>query len=123
MVVCIHLPRFELLAVAGDRSTVSRQTLAGRALAVAPVPGGEQRVGEVSGAAEARGVSRGMALGEALARCPELLLVPGNPVMVERVWQDALQALESIGAAVEPAAPGLAYFHAGPLLGLHGSLE
>jgi protein ImuB len=88
---------------------------------VAPPPGAEQRVGEVSGAAEARGVSRGMALGEALARCPDLLLVPGNPVMVERAWLGVVEALESIGAAVEPAAPGLAYFHAGPLRGLHGS--
>ena len=60
-----------------------RRALGGQALAIAPLPGAEQRVGEVSGAAEAHGVRRGMALGEALARCPELMLVPADPVGVE----------------------------------------
>ncbi len=120
MVVCVHLPRFELAVAAGEHAQVARQTLAGRALAVAPLLGGEQRVGEVSGAAEARGVARGMALGEALARCPDLVLVPGDPVRVAEAWEAALRALESIGAAVEPARPGLAYFEAAGLRGLHG---
>jgi protein ImuB len=123
MVVCVHLPRFELAVAAGDRARVVRQTLAGRALAVAPLPGAQQRVGEVSGAAEARGVARGMALGEALARCPELILVPGDPVRVAKAWEAALDALESIGAAVEPARPGLAYFEADTLRALHGTLK
>jgi protein ImuB len=127
MVVCIHLPRFELSVAAGDRAQLTRETLAGRALAVAPAPGaasspkGEQRVGEVSGAAQARGVARGMALGEALARCPELVLLPGDPVRVAEAWEAALGALESIGAAVEPARPGLAYFDARALRSIHGS--
>jgi protein ImuB len=127
MIVCVHLPRFELAVAAGERVQIARQTLAGRALAVAPpLPlrgrcGGEHRVGEVSGAAEARGVARGMALGEALARCPDLVLVPGDPVRVAQAWDAALRALESIGAAVEPARPGLAYFEAGALRALHGT--
>lgn len=121
MVVCVYLPRFELMVPAGDSSEVVRQTLAGRALAVAPIVGGEQRVGEVSGAAEARGVAAGMALGEALARCPDLVLVPGDPVRVAEVWEAVLSALESIGAAVEPARPGLAYFETDGLRGIHGT--
>jgi protein ImuB len=116
MVVCVYLPRFELVLAAG-RS----QALAGRALAVAPPPSAQQRVGEVSGAAEACGVARGMGLGEALARCPELGLVPGDPVKVAAAWEGSIQALESIGAAVEPASPGLAYFETDGLRGLHGS--
>jgi protein ImuB len=128
MIVCVHMPRFELVVAAGDSSEVVRQTLAGRALAVAPLVGADrsrvgQRVGEVSGAAEARGVARGMVLGEALARCPDLVLVPGDPVRVAEVWEAAMRALESIGAAVEPARPGLAYFEAGGLRGIHGSQE
>ncbi len=79
MVVCIYIPRFELAVAAGEGSALARQTLAGRALAVAPLVGGEQRVGEVSGAAEAHGVPRGMVLGEALARCPDLVLRAGRP--------------------------------------------
>jgi protein ImuB len=116
MVVCFHVPRFELVLAAGEAGA-----LAGRALAIAPLPGCEQRVGEVSGAAEARGVSRGMALGEAVARCPDLVLLPPDPVAVAEAWESTLCALESIGAAVEPARPGLAYFEAGALRGLHGT--
>jgi protein ImuB len=123
MVVCVYLPRFELVVAAGDRSEVVRQTLVGRALAVAPLVGGEQRVGEVSGAAEARGVAAGMVLGEALARCPDLVLVPGDPVRVAETWELAMCALESIGAAVEPARPGLAYFESRGLRGIHGTGE
>jgi nucleotidyltransferase/DNA polymerase involved in DNA repair len=123
MVVCVHIPRFELVVAAGDRAQLVRETLAGRALAVAPPVGGEQRVGEVSGGAEGCGVARGMALGEALARCPELALVPGDPVRVAESWEAALCALEAIGADVEPARPGLAYFEAGGLRGLHGTQQ
>ncbi len=123
MVVCIYIPRFELAVAAGEGSKIARQTLAGRALAVAPLVGGEQRVGEVSGAAEARGVARGMVLGEALARCPDLVLVPGDPVLVAEAWETALRALEAIGAAVEPARPGLAYFESDGLRGIHGTLS
>ncbi len=115
MIVCAHLPRFELVVAAGGP-----RALSGRALAIAPSPGGEQRVGEVSGAAEARGVTAGMALGEALARAPDLGLVPADPLGVERVWERAVCALEGIGAAPEPARPGLAYFQAEGLHNLHG---
>ncbi len=115
MIACVHLPRLELAFAAGGA-----RALVGRALAIAPLPGAEQRVGEVSGAAEALGVRRGMALGESLARCPELVLVPADPVGVEEAWEATLCALESIGAAVEPARAGLAYFETGPLRALHG---
>ncbi len=144
MVVCVYLPRFELVVAASGEgwagATVGRQTLVGRALAVAPLPGGGRppagpsrrgarpawvgaaaRLGEVSGAAEAHGVRRGMMLGEALARCPELVLVPADPVRVAEAWEGALRALESIGAAVEPATPGVAYFEAGSLRAVYGS--
>jgi protein ImuB len=124
MVVCVHLPRFELAVAAGGGSRTAEQALAGRALAVAPAAGmggGPPRVGEVSGAAEARGVAAGMLLGEALARCPELVLVPADPVLVAEVWERALCALESIGAEVEAPRPGLAYFEADGLYGIHGS--
>jgi protein ImuB len=123
MIVCVHIPRFELSVAAGEGAKVAQQTLAGRALAVAPLVGGEQRVGEVSGAAEAGGVARGMVLGEALARCPDLVLVPGDPVAVAEAWEATLRALEAIGAAVEPARAGLAYFESGGLRGIHGTAE
>src|SRR5437899_8580809 len=125
MVICVHLPRFELVVAAADRSKLVEQALTGKALALAPLPGadaaGHGRVGEVSGAAEAHGVVSGMALGEALARCPELVLVPPDPVKAAETWEQMLRALESIGAAVEPARPGLAYFETDGLRGIHGT--
>jgi protein ImuB len=115
MVACVYLPRFELVVAAGGS-----QALAGRALAVAPLLSSEQRVGEVSGAAEACGVSAGMMLGEALARCPDLALASPDPVRVAEEWEAALRALESVGAAVESERPGLAYFETDGLRGIHG---
>jgi len=115
MIACVHMPRFELSFVAGGA-----QALVGRPLAIAPLPGGERRVGEVSGAAEALGVRRGMSLGEALARSPGLVLVPADPVGVQEAWEGTIGSLESIGAAVEAARPGLAYFDTAPLRALHG---
>ncbi len=116
MVVCVHIPRFELTVAAGGF-----QALAGRALALAPVAGAELRVGEVSGAAEAYGVRTGMAMGEALVRCPELELMPADPLATAEAWEEAVCALEGIGAAVEPPREGLAYFDADGLRGMHGS--
>jgi protein ImuB len=116
MVVCVHIPRFALSVAAGGA-----QALAGRALALAPMAGGELRVGEVSGAAEAYGVVAGMAIGEALARCPELELIPADPHAVAEAWEGVLGALEGIGAAVEPAPGALAYFDADGLRGMYGS--
>ena len=67
---------------------------------------------------------RGMRLGEALARCPRLALVPPDPMGVADAWDTALERLEGIGAAVEPARPGLACFDSHGLLRLHaGRLE
>lgn len=114
MIACVHLPRFALIVAAGGA-----RRLAGRALAITPA-GAAQQVGEVSPTAEAKGVQVGMRLGEALARCPELVLVPDDPVGVAQAWEMALVALEGIGAAVEAPWPGLAYFDADGLRSLHG---
>lgn len=62
-----------------------------------------------------------MALGEALARCPELALAAADPVGVQEAWEATLGALESIGAGVESPRPGLAYFETEPLRRLHGT--
>ena len=60
-----------------------------------------------------------MRLGEALARCQRLTLIPPDPAGVEERWEQMLIALESIGAAVEPLRPGLVCFDARGLLRLH----
>lgn len=117
-IVCLLLPRFQLTVAAGSRSELLQAPAA-----LAPEPGGTQMVGEVSLAAEAFGVHPGMRLGEALARCPRLTLVPPDPGGVADAWERVLVRLESIGAGVEPERPGLACFEARGLLRLYGGIE
>jgi protein ImuB len=117
-IICVLLPRFQLTVAAGSRKELLRVPTA-----LAPVPGGTQTVGEVSLAAEAFGVHPEMRLGEALARCPRLTLVPPDPGGVADAWERVLVRLESIGAAVEPERPGLVCFEARGLLRLHGGME
>lgn len=115
MVICALIRRFQLLAAVGGR----REELTGP-VAIAPEPGGVQSIGECSGAAEAFGVRAGMALSEALARCPSLRLVPGDPSRAESRWEQVLRALEGIGAGVESGEPGEACFRADGLRRLYG---
>jgi len=118
MVVAVLLSRFELVIAAGGREVLARGPAA-----LAPEAGREQRVGEVSSSAEAFGVHAGMRLGEALARCPSLALIPPDPMGVADAWEKVLARLESVGAAVESEAPGLAFFDASALARLHGGRE
>jgi protein ImuB len=115
MIVCVLLPRFPLTVAAADREALLREPSA-----LAPEPGREQLIGEVSPAAEAFGVRPGMRMGEALARCPRLQLVAPDPVGVADAWEAVLVRLESIGASVESVEPGQALFDARGLRRLHG---
>jgi protein ImuB len=118
-VVCVLLPRFELAVAVGSRAALLQEPAA-----LAPEPGRDQLVGEVSAPAEAFGIHPGMRMGEALARCPRLALVPPDPVGVAEAWERVLLRLEATGALVEPGRPGLACFDATGLRRLHGgSLE
>jgi protein ImuB len=115
MVVCLLLPRLSLIGAVGDR-----RALLSEAVALAPEAGGAQRIGDTSAAAEAFGVVQGMGVGEALARCPELRLVPPDPQGVRALWAGVLDRLEGIGASVESDRPGEAFFAADGLRGIHG---
>jgi len=115
MIVFVLLPRFTLVTAAGDREHLLREPAA-----LAPEPGREQMIGEVSPAAETFGIHPGMRMGEALARCPRLVLVPPDPVGVADAWEGVLARLEAIGASVEAEAPGQACFDARGIRRLHG---
>jgi protein ImuB len=118
MVVCILFSRFALVA-----ALEGRRELMGEPVALAPEAGRRQVVGEVSPAAEAFGVVAGMRTGEALARCPELRLVPPDPDGVRSLWRTVLDRLERIGAACESDREGEAFFEADGLRGIHGGLD
>jgi protein ImuB len=119
MIACVQLPRFELVIAAGE----DRSAQLGRPLALAPEPGREPVIGEVSASAEGFGVRTGQRLGEALARCPGLRLIPPDPAGVADAHHALLGRLEAIGAGVESGRPGLAWFDARALRHLHGSPE
>ncbi len=112
MVACLLIPRFAL------RVTCPGQL--DEPVALAPLPGARQAVGEVSRPAEAAGVCPGMPLGEALARCPSLRLIPPDPARAAERWDALLGRLEGIGAAVESERPGEAFFAVEGLRGIHG---
>ena len=118
MIACLLIPGFELRA-----ALRSRPRLAVVPAALAPEPGREQLVGPVTTAAEAVGVTAGMRLGEALATCPELVLVDPDPAGAEREWEGVLRRLEDAGFAVEPVEPGVVVFETRGVERLYGGVE
>jgi len=118
VIACLLIPGFELRA-----ALRSRPRLALVPAALAPEAGRELLVGPVTSAAEAIGVKPGMRLGEALATCPELVLIEGDPTAVEREWEDILRRLEDAGVAVEPVEPGALYFETSGVERLYGGVE
>jgi protein ImuB len=113
------IPRFSLLAALGEQ----RGGILTDPVALAPRPGGEQSVGEVSGAAEAFGIRAGMPVSEALGRCPALLLVAPDPGRAEAEWERVLRSLEGIGAAVESPRAGEVFFEIDGLRSIWGPMR
>ena len=118
MVVCVLLNRLPSIAALGGAQAPGDDGRAGRAWRRSP--GAEQCVGDVSPAAEAFGIVPRMRVGEALARCPDLRLLPPDPEATRGYWSAVLDRLEALGAAVESDDAGVAYFEAKGLERLHG---
>jgi protein ImuB len=118
MIACIVIPGFELRAALRKRPRLQLEPAA-----LAPEPGSEPLLGPITAAAEAAGVRPGMRLGEALATCPSLQLVDPDPAAAEEAWERIVRQLEDAGIAVEPAAPGCAYFETRGVERLYGGLE
>jgi nucleotidyltransferase/DNA polymerase involved in DNA repair len=118
MVACILIPGFELRA-----ALRARPSLALRPAALAPAEGEEPLLGSVTAAAEAKGVKPGMRMGEALATCPELVLVDQDPSAAEQAWEEILRRLEDCGFAVESGDLGCVYFETRGVERLYGGVE
>jgi protein ImuB len=118
MIACLLIPGFELRAALRERPRLALVPAA-----LAPVPGTEPLIGPVTAAAELEGVQPGMRLGEALAMCPQLVLVEQDPARVEREWEGVLQRLEDAGFSVDPEEPGRVYFETKGVERLYGGLE
>jgi nucleotidyltransferase/DNA polymerase involved in DNA repair len=117
MVACVLIPSFELRAALRCRPGLELT-----AAALAPSPGTEPLLGPVTTVAEAAGVRAGMRLGEALASCPELVLVDPDPAAVEREWEGVLRRLEDTGLAVEALEPGVVVFETNGVERLYGGV-
>jgi protein ImuB len=118
MIACVLIPGFELRA-----ALRSRPALTLRPAALAPAEGEEPLVGAVTAAAEAKGVKPGMRMGEALATCPELVLVEADPSAAEQAWEEIVRRLEDCGFSVETADLGCAYFETRGVERLYGGAE
>ena len=118
MIACVLIPGFELRA-----ALRARPGLALRPAALAPEPGTEPLLGPVTATAEAQGVRPGMRMGEALATCPELVLVERDPAGAERDWEEVLRRLEDAGFAVDGRETGCVYFETRGVERLYGGLE
>jgi nucleotidyltransferase/DNA polymerase involved in DNA repair len=117
MIACILIPGFELQAALRERPRVGLKPAA-----LAPLPGTEPLLGPVTATAEARGVRPSMRLGEALATCPQLVLVERDPAGVEAAWEGVLRRLEDSGFAIEPVEPGCLYFDTRGVERLYGGV-
>jgi protein ImuB len=118
MIACVVIPGFELRAALRERPRLALEPAA-----LAPEPGSEPLLGPVTAAAEAAGVEPGMRLGEALATCPSLQLVDPDPAAAGEAWEQIVRKIEDAGFAVDPAAPGCAYFETRGVERLYGGLE
>jgi len=118
MIACLSIPVFELRA-----ALRRRPELDGRPVALAPEPGTQPRVGPCTMAAEAAGIQAGMRLSEALATCPELVLVEPDEAGAEEEWERVLRRLEDAGFAVESPQAGCALFDTAGIERLAGGLQ
>ncbi|MBK5110944.1 MAG: hypothetical protein JJE10_06180 [Thermoleophilia bacterium] len=118
MVACAILPLLALRAALGDAQNRLLEPIA-----LAPQHDAAPRIGEVSEIAREFGVRPGMGLGEAIDICPGLSLVTPDPGRAESIREAVLARLEGIGAGVEPGRHGEAFFSAGQLERLYGSLD
>ena len=118
MIACVLIPGFELRA-----ALRAQPRLATGPAALAPEAGEEPLLGPVTAAGEAAGVKPGMRLGEALATCPQLVLVDRDPAAVEREWEGVLRRLEDAGFAVDPAEQGVVYFETKGVERLYGGVQ
>jgi protein ImuB len=117
MIACILIQGFDLRAALRDRPRLGLKPAA-----LAPLPGTEPLLGPVTATAEAAGVRPGMRLGEALATCPQLILVDRDPAGVEEAWEEIVRRLEDTGFAVEPVEPGCVYFDTRGVERLYGGV-
>jgi protein ImuB len=118
MIACLLIPGFDLRAALRARPGLALQPAA-----LAPRAGEDAVLGPVTAAAEALGVRPAMRMGEALATCPQLVLVEQDPSAAEQEWEGVLRRLEDTGFSVDSADLGIVYFETRGVERLYGGLH
>src|SRR4029078_13482253 len=109
VIVSVLVPRFALLVAARHHGALPSEAAAlgpepGGAAGIgvfnaALSPGGPRAIGYATAAAATFGVTPGMRVGEALARCPRLQLVTADPGAVADAGEAPLQRLGEVRGA------------------------
>lgn len=118
MIACLSISSFPLRVALRTRSD-----LAGIPVALAPAANSSGSIEAFTRAAEESGLRVGMRLNEALATCPELVLLEQDPAAVADIWEAILHQLEEAGFEVEPVEHGCVLFDTAPIEPLAGGLE
>ena len=100
-IIHLHIPAFPI-AVA----RVCQPKLRDRPVAVAPVQSDRPIVLSVSWEARKEGIFKGMLLGKAMKVCPKLTVLPPDPELTEKAYQNLVKMVAHYTPLWEPSRPG-----------------
>ena len=95
-IACLVIPHFALRVALLDRPELD-----GAPLVLGPAPGGRPIVTDATPEAAAHGVRIGLGLREAVALCPEAIILPPHPVHESAAAERIVAGLEMLSPAVE----------------------
>jgi nucleotidyltransferase/DNA polymerase involved in DNA repair len=105
----LSIPRFPCAVEALRQPELARRPLI---VGDAEVP---KRVFDCSFRASEEGVRHGMTIRQALAECPDAVVVPPDPVLYRGKWEGILDALSNVSPELEDGEMGRAYVNVGGL--------
>jgi len=103
-IIHIHIPSFPITL-----ERVNRPELRGRPVVIAPPRADRSIILSASIEARREGVFKGMVLGNALRFCPDLMVLPPNPALVEKGSRLLSEAASRYTPLWEPSRPGHVY--------------
>ena len=103
-IIHLHIPAFPIAL-----ARISRPELRERPVAVAALRSERSSILSVSREARSEGVFKGMHLGKAKKRCPDLTVLPQNPKVMEEACQHLVRSAARYTPLYEPSRPGHIY--------------
>ena len=117
-IACLLIPQFPLRV-----EILRHPDLDGAPVALVDLSTHRRAVTDCSAEAAARGVRAGMLVREAVGLCPELVMLPADPVYVSDAFADVIQALSRVSPVIEPDEPGCIFIDLQGLVRLFGNLD